>query len=104
MSESSSDSSYSSNFNYQTKFSFQKVWKKTKSLFGKVGNFLSKNKNKIGFGFGIFVMAGAVTASVFFGPALYTAITGLLPAVIPGLVAITTGLAAAVPPIGLAFM
>ncbi len=83
---------------------FSNTWKKTKTFFEGIKNFLSKNKNKIGFGFGIFVMAGAVTASVFFGPALYTAITGLSAAVFPALAAITTGLAAAVPPIGLAII
>lgn len=58
-------------------------------------------KNLVALIFGIFAIAAAVIASVFFGPALYTAITGLLPAVVSGLAAITTGLAATVPLVAL---
>ncbi len=83
---------------------FEEIWGNIEDFFEGMGKFFSRNKYKFGLGFGIFVIAGAITASVFFGPALYTAITGLLPAVIPGLAAITTGLAATIPFVGFAII
>ncbi len=82
--------------NHQQNF-FQIIWGKINNFFVAVEKFSSRNKYNFGLGFGIFVIAGTIIASVFFGPALYTALTGLSAAVIPGLVAITTSLAAAVP-------
>ena len=88
----------------KTKNFFEDTWNVIKVFFEEMGKFFSRNKYKFGLFLGALTIAGAITASVFFGPALYTAITGLLPAVIPGLAAITTGLAATIPFVALAII